>query len=161
MYLIEGNEVIEELLALTYGLEEANSRYYSMLSDRAATSSVAELFHILSDLEGKHKRRIWEMYEELSAGRTEQTEFENRIVVKTLENGKTPDQMVAQHPGFFDDPPDAVEFSMALETDSLDLYLKMARKVQTGDVSTLFFTLAEEEKKHLEKLSELYREILR
>jgi rubrerythrin len=160
MYLIDGNEDTEELLALTYGLEDANSSYYSMLSDRATTSSVRDLFHMLSDMEGKHKCRIWEMYEKLAEQSKEQAEFESTVVAKTLENGKTLDQMVLTSPEFFDDQHSAVEFSMALETDALDLYLRMAQKVGSHEAATLFLSLAEEEKNHLENLSTLFSESL-
>ena len=156
MYLIEGSESPEELLALAYGLEDANSRYYSMLSHRATTPRVRELFHMLGEMEGKHKQRIREMYENLSAGRKELAEFENRVVVKTLENGRTPDQMVAQYPGFFDDQSSALEFSMALETDSLDLYHRMAQKVHSDEAAALFLSLADQEKKHLDTLGTLF-----
>ena len=155
MYLIEGSESPDQLLALAYGLEDANSRYYCMLSHRATTSGVQELFHILEDLEGKHKQWIWEMYENISAGRMKLAEFENSIVVKTLENGKTPDQMVTQFPGFFDDQASAVEFSMALETDSLDLYQRIAQKIHSDEAAALFHSLARQEKNHLDTLGTL------
>jgi rubrerythrin len=46
---------------------------------------------------------------------------------------------------------------MSLETDALDLYLRMAQKSQNGGASTVFYDLADEEKTHLQRLGEFLR----
>jgi rubrerythrin len=46
---------------------------------------------------------------------------------------------------------------MSLETDALDLYLRMASKSQDEETKAVFYTLADEEKTHLRRLGELLR----
>jgi len=51
---------------------------------------------------------------------------------------------------------DILELSMALESNSYDLYLKMERKVEGRKAKQVFRTLSEEEKNHLEQLTSLF-----
>jgi len=47
-----------------------------------------------------------------------------------------------------------LEFAISLETNSYDLYIKMGRRVE-GDARKVFSLLADEEKRHLERLAAL------
>jgi rubrerythrin len=160
LFLIEGNERMEDLISLAYGLEEGNSHYYSILSGKSITPDIAEVFQVLADQEEKHKLHIWEMYKVLHGGHVDKKDFEKNIVADVLENGKTSDQMLIEFPQSFHSLQEVFDFSMSLETDSLDLYLRLAQKTPDNEAGDLFNSLAQEEKKHLEYLGKLYRENL-
>jgi rubrerythrin len=46
----------------------------------------------------------------------------------------------------------ALELAMALETDALDLYLRMAQACRDEGSTEVFHTIAQEEREHLKKL---------
>jgi rubrerythrin len=53
---------------------------------------------------------------------------------------------------------DILDFSIALETNSYDLYLKMERSIEGQGTKKIFTELAGEEKKHLDQLASLLNE---
>ncbi|MDW7710682.1 MAG: ferritin family protein [Deferrisomatales bacterium] len=52
-------------------------------------------------------------------------------------------------------PEEALDLALALEADSLDLYLRLAREVQASGAKAVFLEIAEEEKAHLRRLGDL------
>jgi rubrerythrin len=51
--------------------------------------------------------------------------------------------------------PDILRFSISLETNTFDLYLKMERQMNDKHSANVFHVLSTEEKQHLERLSAL------
>ncbi len=161
IFLIDGDETPEEALSLAYGLEEGTHRFYLTLAQGLAGGDRRDLFEQLGEAEIRHKETIWEQYRRLTEGRMTRETFERGIVAKTLEGGKPADQILAEHPDWIQDPRKAFELAMSLETDGLDLYLRMAQKSQKEEARTVFYTLAKEEQKHLKSLGELFRKELK
>lgn len=54
---------------------------------------------------------------------------------------------------------DIVEMAMVLETQALDLYIRMARE-SVGNVRTFFFNMANEENEHLSYLTREFEQLL-
>lgn len=158
IFLIEGNETPDELYALAYGLEQGNHRFYATLSGRSTDQGAQSLFRMLAELEERHVDRLWELYAKRYEGRVERSVFETTVVANILENATPLDELIEESSEFFRDKVESIEFSMALETDALDLYLKIAQRVPEGDARELFLSLAQEEKRHLELLRVLYRQ---
>jgi rubrerythrin len=161
IYLIEGDESPEEILSLAYGLEDGTYRFYSTLAEGSTEREVGQLFEKLAKAEINHKNNIWESYRALTAGRLTREAFETETVPKTMEGGKTPDQVLAEHPDSIQNSRDAIELAMSLETDALDLYLRMVQKTQKEEAKAVFFAIVTEEKSHLKRLGELFRKKLR
>ncbi len=157
IYLIEGGETLEEVISLAYGLEEGAYRFYQTLSGQSSDSELQDLFEKLSQAEIGHKERLWEEYKALTGGRVAHKAFESEISAKTMEGGKTADQVLAQYPDWIQDPHEALQLAMSLETDSLDLYLRMALKSKREETKAVFHTLAEDEKTHIRRLGDLLR----
>jgi len=155
MYLIEGGETAEEVVALAYGLEEGSRRFYGELAERSAWPEARRLFETLRDAEIRHEDRLWERYRSLPGNLGERQAFEDNAVPRALEGGLTQDQLLAQYPEAVREPADALDLAMALETDALDLYLRLANAFDDADVRSVFFDLAEEEREHLKKLGDL------
>jgi sulfur-carrier protein adenylyltransferase/sulfurtransferase len=155
MYLIEGDETIEEIVALAYGLEEGSRRFYRGLAERSNAPEAKRLFEALHDAEIRHEERLWERYRTLAGDVGERTEFEDTIVPRALEGGLTPDQMLSRYPEMGKGFADSLDMAMVLENDALDLYLRMAAAFDDREIRSLFFALAREEREHLEKLGTL------
>lgn len=157
LYLIEGDENPEEVISLAYGLEEGALRFYRTLSRQSADGETKGLFEKLSQAEIEHMEKLWQTYEELTGGRITREAFESDVNTQTMEGGKTADQVLAQYPEWISDAHETLQLAMSLETDALDLYLRMAQKSQNEEARILFYSLADEEKTHLRRLGAFLR----
>jgi rubrerythrin len=157
VYLIEGNEPPEEVISLAYGLEEGALRFYRTLSGQSNDTKTSGLFEKLSEAEIQHKEKLWEKYRILTGGRVSRKAFESEINPKTMEGGKTADQVLGEYPDWIQDPLEALQLAMSFETDALDLYLRIALKSHNEDAREVFQALASEEKAHLRRMGELLR----
>ncbi len=161
IFLIEGDETPEEVIALAYGLEAATHRFYLELAERAKDADTKNALERLAEDEVHHENNLWERYKTLTEGRETREAFQTGIVMKTLEDGKTAEEILAEYPDWIDQPREALELAMSLETDSLDLYLRMAKKTGHEETAAVFYDLAKEEKGHLRRVGELFRKALR
>ena len=155
IYLIEGDETAEEVVALAYGLEEGSRRFYRELAGRCDAPEVRRLFETLHDAEIRHEDRLWERYRALPGSLADRRAFEEHVVAGALEGGLTPDRLLAGNPDAGRGYAEALDLAMSLETDALDLYLRMAAAFDKTDIRSIFLDLAEEERGHLEKLGAL------
>jgi sulfur-carrier protein adenylyltransferase/sulfurtransferase len=155
MYLIEGDETVEEVMALAYGLEEGARRFYQELAEQSDVPEARRLFETLRDDEIRHEDQLWERYRALPGKLGERRTFEENIVPRALEGGLTTDQLLAAHPGAARESAESLDLAMAMETDALDLYLRMAAAFDDAEVQSVFFDLAEEERGHLKRLGGL------
>jgi rubrerythrin len=157
IYLIEGDEDPEEVISLAYGLEEGTYRFYQGLSERSTDGKIRDLFEKLSKAEIQHKENLWENYKTLTGGGITRNAFESGIVLRTMEGGKTADQVLAEYPDWVQEAREALQLAMSLETDALDLYLRMAMKSRHEETKAIFHQISDEEKAHLRKLGRLLR----
>jgi rubrerythrin len=157
IYLFEGDETPEQVITLAYGLEEGAYRFYRNLCRKSTDGETSSLFEKLSQAEIQHKEKLWKKYKTLTGGHITRETFESEISAKAMEGGKTADEVLAQYPDWIQDPREALQLAMSLETDALDLYLRMALKSQNEETKAVFYTLADEEKKHLRRLGERLR----
>ncbi len=155
MYLIEGTETAAEVVALAYGLEEGSRRFYRELAEGRDLPEAKSLFETLGDAEVRHEDRLWDRYRSLPGTVGERRAFEESVVPRALEGGLTPDQLLARYPEAVRAPAEALDMAMAMETDALDLYLRMADAFGDPEVRTVFLDLAEGEREHLKKLGDL------
>jgi len=161
MYLIQGDESPPEVISLAYGLEEGVYRFYRGLSEQSSDAETRDFFDTLAKAELQHKERLWEKYQAVAGNSMTRDSFESGMVVKTLEGGKTADQVLVQYPDWIHDIRESLQLAMSLETDALDLYLRMALKAENEEAKGLFHSLANEEKDHLRWLGERLRSKIR
>lgn len=152
MYLIDGNETLEEAVALAYGLEEGSRRFYRELAERSDATEARRLFETLQAAEIQHEERLWQRYRALAGDVGERPAFEEAVVPKALEGGTTPDQMLSRYPEAGKGFAEALELAMALESDALDLYLRMAAVFSDKELRSVFVDLARDEREHLDTL---------
>jgi len=157
IYLIEGSESTEDFLALAYGLEGENCRLYTVLSGHVEDMETRVMFKMLAQLEETHQQHLWKRYLNTTGGTVSKEHFEKKIVTGILEHGRSTEEMLKIFTSRIRSATDALETTMAFETDALDLYLRIAAKVADKKVKDLFYYLSEEEKLHLKQLAEVFR----
>lgn len=143
----------QEALELAWGMELALEEYYAALADTAADPEVAALFRRLAGFEERHRRTLTEIWKR--SGGADVSAFETRARASrapgVLEGGIGSGDYL----GLLHDPADsgaALELSMAVEAQALDLYMRRANAERDSDMRRTFILLAEEEKAHLKVL---------
>jgi len=144
--LLEG-QTFADGLALALAMEEGLETLYSRLAERAEPGEARQLYGRLMGFEGQHKARLLALSPQ--AGRQK-----SRAGGEIIEGGGSLDEALAQAQGGNREPQDILRWAMALETQALDLYLRLARKTESREVTSLFSLLAEEEKGHLAWLAQ-------
>jgi rubrerythrin len=145
----------EELIALAWTLEDGSRKFYASLAVTLADNEAAKLFTELTTAEEHHKATLLGLYRDVAAAEPG-TDFPRGIITADedrMEGGVKVSEALEWAKGR--DAFALLELSMALETDSYDLYIKMGRRVEGEKAKTVFARLVEEEKGHLGRMAAL------
>jgi rubrerythrin len=141
----------EELTLLAWLLEEGSRKFYARLDEFLKDEDAKKLFRSLAKAEEGHTKTLAELHRTFSGGRPleeslpeEKDEF--------MEGGVRVDEALLW--ARERDIAAILDFAVSLETNSYDLYLKMERRLE-GDAKKVFLLLADEEKRHLQRLADL------
>ena len=155
MYLIEGRKTAEEFLSMAWSLEDGTRKFYQGVKDILTDEESKGVFDSLVKAEEKHKETLVQAFRQIKGADIESGELGEERLSGTIEGGLSIDEtMKWLHEGKRE-LTDMLEFSIQLETNSLDLYLKILHRVENKDTQKIFGMLAEEEKKHLSRLGNL------
>jgi rubrerythrin len=148
----------EGMIALAWLLEDGSCKFYESLAKMMEDQETRGFFQNLKRSEENHKTTLWKMYEELS-GNAPIPEFPGTVISMepkedVMEGGMLVSEALKWSEG--KESKDILEFSISLESNSFDLYLKMERKMEDHNAKHVFKTLSEEEKNHLEQLTSLF-----
>jgi rubrerythrin len=155
MAYFEPGKKPEELIALAWMLEEGSCRFYKEMGKKEKRPESIALFQEISDDEEKHKSSLFRIYQRLS-GKDSDPGFPRSLVSLEsnddyLEGGIGLKKALewSQGKGLRD----ILEFSISLEVNAIDLYIKMERRVEGKDPKEVFLALSNQERNHLKRLS--------
>ncbi len=145
----------EELIALAWMLEEGSSKFYQKMSIQERSPGAVALFQELSRDEEKHKSSLFNTYQRLS-GKDSDPGFPRSLVSLEigddyLEGGIGLKKALEWSLG--KGLKDILEFSISLEANAIDLYIKMERGIERKEAKEVFLTLSNQERNHLKRLS--------
>jgi len=145
----------EELIALAWMLEEGSCKFYLEMGKKEKSPEAVALFRELSDDEEKHKSSLFKIYQRRS-GKDSDPGFPRSLLslesgVDYLEGGIVLKKALewAQGKGL----KDILEFSVSLEVNAIDLYIKMERKMEGKEAKEVFQALSNQERDHLKRLT--------
>ena len=144
-----------ELIALAWVLEEGSRKFYASIAGMLPDSEAAKLFKDLVTAEEHHKSTLLGLYRDIAHAEPG-PEFPRGIIAADedrMEGGVKVSEALAWAKG--KDTRELLELSMALETDSYDLYIKMGRRVSGEKEKPVFDRLVAEEKGHLGRMAAL------
>ena len=155
LFLLEGRKDIEELTELAWSLEHGTGTFYTQMRELSEDTEAKQIFASLVRAEEGHKSKLLEAYRHITGKEINDKTMEAKSIKGYLEGGVSVDETVdwlrkqgaALH--------EILEVSMQIETNSLDLYMKMRREVEDTSARNVFNFLIEEEKAHLLKLGTL------
>jgi rubrerythrin len=156
--LVRGDETPAEIVVLAYNMEDSLQTYYKEMHNRAEDQEVGELFLKLARIEDKHKRTILELSAKIQApgGSTRISKMDSGKMV--LEGGFDMAEFMEQNEPLLKTVPNVIDLAMMLETQALDLYLRLAAKSTNAETKDVLFKIAREEKGHLAALGRLMEE---
>ncbi len=146
-----------ELIALAWQLEEGSRRFYAEIPSLVDDAEAADLFRNLASAEEHHKASLAALHTR-SMGREPGPDVPGSLISSgpandRMEGGMQVSEALAWARG--KGMQEVLELSLAVETNSLDLYIKMGRKIDDGQSKEVFLTLLSEEQKHLSQLASL------
>jgi len=143
-----------ELISLSWALEEGNRIFYDRLALGAAPGDEARsVFRTLGAAEARHKETLRQLYARVAGRDTDPATPEGMDAGRYLEGGSLLEETLSWSAGR--PAAELLEIAVAMETSSLDRYLKMARAVEDPVSAEVFRTLSDEEKSHLERMADL------
>lgn len=137
----------EEFISLAYTLEDGSGRFYKKLADIFPDKEAKELFNALALAEENHKKRISEKWKDAVVDEKFKDYMESGLII-----GEAIEKIAEKI-----DIKEAIEYSMQIEINSLDLYMRLSRIVNES-IKGFFMDIIEEEKSHLKKLGKLISE---
>lgn len=143
----------EQYIALAWILEEGARLFYARMADQLASLGAGDLFQSLAALEQSHKDTLRELYTVLTGREGDPLSPGEAAAHDTMEGGVSITKALEWADG--KKPVDVLEFSVAMEVNAYDLYLKVARKLDDPKSRDILLRIAREEKTHLDRLTEL------
>ncbi|MGE5247166.1 MAG: ferritin family protein [Verrucomicrobiota bacterium] len=143
----------EELISLSWALEDGNRTFYERVSAASGREEAALLFRELGRAEERHKEALRSLYASITGTPSEPPPPEGMAAGGYLEGGSPLEEALAWASG--KSPEEILEFGVAMESHSFDRYVKMSRAVADPQSAELFRTLSGEEKVHLERMTSL------
>jgi rubrerythrin len=157
MLLLEGSESPQEIIALSYGLEDGLQKFYAAAADLVIDPEVAKIIAKLSNIEVRHKQKLFELYQTVVSEPQGREAFEAAIDSEMTEGGFNPNSLLEHNLPAFRSPANVLDFAMMLEAQAMDLYSRYAERSEDQKVKDILFKLADEEKAHLKSLGDLLK----
>jgi rubrerythrin len=150
------NEKPEKVVVLAWLLEEGARRFYSGVEEMLQDEKSVHLFKELGTAEVRHKERLAKLYKELFDSGAEpgtSDPFSTEELNDVMESGMRISEALdwVKGKGIME----ILDYSIAMETNSYDLYIKMERRVKEEKLKRVFSSLVQEEKTHLQRLTAL------
>jgi rubrerythrin len=145
----------EEMIALAWMLEEGACKFYTEMGKRQKGPEEAALFRDLSDDEDKHKSFLFNLYQK-GTGKEADSGFPRSLLsleegVDYLEGGVVLNKALEWAQG--QELRNILDFSVSLEVNAIDLYIKMERRVEGPEAKEVFQSLSNQERDHLKRLT--------
>lgn len=153
--LVRGDETAAEITALACGMEKALQFFYETMEARTQDLELKELLGQLARVEERHRQRLLEVYQGLESGDPEAAACSGPAAAGTLEGGFNLPEFMTSNEAYLDTVPHVLDLAMMLETQALDLYLRLAQRSANQPAKTILLAIADEEKAHLAGLGRL------
>jgi rubrerythrin len=152
--LVRGDETPVEIIALAYGMENGLQLFYETMQEKTRDQDLRDLFSMLARVEARHKQRLLERYRQMEPAGNHPT-LPDRSAPEILEGGFNLKEFLEKNEPYLQTGPQVLDLAMMLETQALDLYLRLAGRCSQGAAREVLLSIAEEEKAHLASLGRL------
>ncbi|MCK5511681.1 MAG: hypothetical protein KAI96_02670 [Thermodesulfovibrionia bacterium] len=155
MFLVDDIKNPEELVFLAYALEDGTRLFYGQIKDFVPDEESKHIFASLESAEEKHKKTLFEIYKKVRGEEITEDSLKKEPFADFMEGGVSRVESVTWLKDKDRTLLDILEFSMHMETNSLDLYMKISRDIKDEGTKKVFGALLDDEKAHLMQLGKL------
>ncbi len=150
---IRGDETPLEMIRIAYGMEQSLGAFYRSVRSATEELKLMRLLDRLISAEEDHKQYLLDRHNDLDSSKMDKTSFESLLSSNSkAEGGFDLEQLLRQSHQYAQSVSSLLDFSMMLETQSLDLYLRFASKMESETSKDLLYRIGDEEKIHLQEL---------
>ncbi len=153
--LFTGDESPEKTLVVAYSLEQGLGDFYLSMIPIVKNDDAKNLFQKLSEIEVKHRDRIFDEYMKISGQSESREKFEKNTVGEAIEGGLTTQEYANLFKPDWESIKDIIELAMSIEAQALDLYMRAANKISNLQSKKALTQIADEERMHLIQLGKL------
>lgn len=141
-----------DYISLAWILEEGAKIFYGRMAEQFAPGDAGNLFKSLAADEAHHKDTLRSLYVAMTGQEGDPLSPDEVAAHDTMEGGVSLTKVLEWSDGKA--AIDVLEFSVAMEVNSYDLYLKVGQRLTDQKSKAVLLRVAEEEKMHLDRLSE-------
>lgn len=154
---VRGDETPREMITLGYVFEEGLRRFHQMVLERTEDGELGKLLTSLVKAEESHKRTLLSLVSEPERQQflADMNASEGPAV---MEGGIDVNAFMAQNEPYLHSITDYLQLAMMVETQALDLYLRMAQASRQQETRAVLHKISQEEKAHLTALGRLMEE---
>jgi len=161
VFCFSENMAPEQLIAMAWYIEDGSQQYLEHVKKITKESDMKATFTILTEHKIAHKKSLAQLYQKIS-GQTDIGGFPTTVLQKPPHNVMAGCVSVPEAVNWSNNKSlsDILDFMVALEANTFDLYLKLGRQVASERARTAFMELSEEEATHLEQLSIIFEKTI-
>lgn len=152
LQFISGEETPQEIIVLSYNMEKGLRTFHEMVRARTTNPELVQLLGHLISAEESHMNRLLQVASRWQMDQDEVDTFRAGLEATTMEGGIDAAEFMAKNESFLQTVTGVIDVAMMVETQALDLYLKMAAASKDAATKEVLFQIAEEEKGHLRAL---------
>ena len=155
---INGDESPEEIILLAYHMEEGLKKFHEAIKAKTDDPALSALLTGLIKAEESHEKTLLELRpkalwapapEAGEAPPDQMGEFSDASPSRLMEGGVDMNAFMAQNQPFLNDISGYLDLAMMIETQALDLYLRMAAESRNEQTRKILHRIGNEEKAHL------------
>jgi len=157
--MLKKDSSLLDSLLFAFGLEKGSNTFYTKAAEKMDDQKSKELFYAMADIERGHMANIRLLYcgMENEACPATMEEFIQSAAGEYIEGGKLLENALKELDVAFLDEADALKIAIKQEGEAYAFYTKAAKSMLDSNARVLFVNLAEEEKKHLDTLTQLLK----
>jgi rhodanese-related sulfurtransferase/rubrerythrin len=160
---IKGDESPEEIILLAYRMEEGLKKFHEAFRAKTDDAALSTLLTGLIKAEESHEKTLLELRESLASSAQDIPSglagaFSDAFQSRLMEGGVDINAFMKQNQPFLNDVPGYLDLAMMIETQALDLYLRMAAGSRNELTRKILLRIGNEEKAHLALLGNYLNE---
>lgn len=145
---VRGDESVEEIISVAYRMEEGLKKFHELVKAGTKNVQLSELLTHLIKAEESHERALIELLETTFPQTAAEFTF-SQTGGDLIEGGIDMDAFMKQNEAFLGSVSGYLDLAMMIETQALDLYLRMAAESTNETTKKVLFRIGDEEKGHL------------
>jgi rhodanese-related sulfurtransferase/rubrerythrin len=153
---VKGDEPPQKVIGIAYQMEEGLRKFHEEIQSRTLDTDLRVLLSQLVKAEEGHKQTLIGLLKTVTQGEQKEDSIIERQVSQDglIEGGIDTAEFMRQNQRYLQKVSGYLELAMMIETQALDLYLRMANESTNQTTKEVLFRIGEEEKAHLTMLGQ-------